>query len=275
MFYTSFLSTITFLFLSAISMSSKQQCRVCQRWMSAGPFQQHLAYDKNVECRDFYFPVAPSRRAHINGSKEEEDGREEKEVDFLITAEMHPIRRRPKKRSCGSCESMDDDVTASGDKASSHGFPKADSSSSCSSGSSVGSSSSSTTSSTTSKGGNNGDGSNRSSSGNNGDGSNRSTHDAASYKLPVLEKPPVQEIRLSTGKESIEPVTTILESFKAYVADACNNFIDFSREEGASIKLLSIMFQKRAPLNAYSALQDWRKQHLPTPSVITTGRLGG
>jgi hypothetical protein len=41
--------------------------------MSAGPFQQHLAYDKNVECRDFYFPVAPSHRAHITGSKEEEE----------------------------------------------------------------------------------------------------------------------------------------------------------------------------------------------------------
>jgi hypothetical protein len=213
-----------------------------------------------IQCRDFYFPLAPSRRAPITGNKEEEDGQEEKEVDFLITAEMHPIRKRSKKRSC---ESMDDDVTAPGDKASSHGFLKADSSSSCSSGSSVGSSSSSTTS----KGGNNGDGSNRSSSGNNGDGSNRSPHDAASDKLPVLEKPPVQEIRLSTGKESIEPDTTILESFKAYVADACNNFIDFSREEVASIKLLSIMFQKRAPLNAYSALQDWRKQHPPTLSV--------
>jgi hypothetical protein len=79
MFYTSFLSIITFLFLSAISMSSKQQCRVCQQWVSAGPFQQHLGYNnltisetqynKNAECRNFYFPSTSRKVALVKKTK--------------------------------------------------------------------------------------------------------------------------------------------------------------------------------------------------------------
>ena len=81
--------------------------------------------------------------------------------------------------------------------------------------------------------------------------------------------PPIKEIRLK--EEETQPDTSILASFKKYVAYARKHFIDFTSEEEASVQLLDIMFKKRSPLNTYDDMQHWRRDF---PYVITSNDKG-
>ena len=59
--------------------------------------------------------------------------------------------------------------------------------------------------------------------------------------------------------------TTICDAFEEYLEHAEVTFDSFSKEEIAGIKLLDIMFRKRAPLNTYEEIQKWRTEFTPRP----------
>ena len=53
------------------------------------------------------------------------------------------------------------------------------------------------------------------------------------------------------------PNTTMLEQFKSYCDSHAHQFMPFSKEEKAAIRLLHTLKRKRAPLNAYKEVLEW------------------
>jgi hypothetical protein len=64
----------------------------------------------------------------------------------------------------------------------------------------------------------------------------------------------------SGGNEDIKPVpfnTKMRANFHEYVAHIENNHLEFSDDEVAAIRLLQLLRQKNAPLNAYDSVMAW------------------
>ena len=66
-----------------------------------------------------------------------------------------------------------------------------------------------------------------------------------------------------TGKP--EPNTQLLEEFRAFCDEHQDKFLDLTKEEESSIKLMDILMRKKAPLNAFAEVLEW---HLKGSDVI-------
>jgi cobalamin biosynthesis protein CobT len=54
-----------------------------------------------------------------------------------------------------------------------------------------------------------------------------------------------------------EPSTWIRDQFREYVADAKTNFKPFTKEEEKTLRLLKLLKDKNAPMNAYESIMLW------------------
>lgn len=104
-----------------------------------------------------------------------------------------------------------------------------------------------------------------------GEGSSSNVDEEMSQNSERRRPPPVAEVEFEEETQSTSTSTgdnvdaTILSAFNEYVSVAESNFAELSKEEIAGVKLLDIMFKKRAPLNAYEDIQRWRQEFSPPP----------
>ena len=71
------------------------------------------------------------------------------------------------------------------------------------------------------------------------------------------EDPPSSPDSSATQDENGAPNTWIRDQFKEYCAYARKNFLPFTKHEERSIRLLHLLKNKNAPLNAYESLMLW------------------
>ncbi len=69
----------------------------------------------------------------------------------------------------------------------------------------------------------------------------------------------------ATGTGKPEPNTQLLEEFRAFCDEHQDKFLDLTKEEECSIKLMDILMRKKAPLNAFAEVLEW---HLKGSDVI-------
>lgn len=88
------------------------------------------------------------------------------------------------------------------------------------------------------------------------------------------ELPPIPVIQFKEGNDASTSGavnTTMMNNFDEYVRYAKKNFAPLMKEEEAAIKLLKIMFKKRAPLNSFEDIQQWRKDYSNEVEDTTSG----
>ena len=71
------------------------------------------------------------------------------------------------------------------------------------------------------------------------------------------ETPPSPDESGATEVKNLEPDTWIRDQFKEYCADAKRNFLPFTTDEERTIRLLHLLKNKNAPLNAYESVMLW------------------